>query len=187
MNSPFKANPNPSSKIDRNKVYIAASISILLFIAYSIYRSFSAIEQENTPKIQPIWSAFAESEQAALYIDMVNINFENQDPNKVDYWEKLVMLDGFEVTEDINDGMLIGFDSPIDNIVTHYLVDCSRDTYQRLNSIYTQVDGKTRFMNTNNAPLPPKPLNDDIMNDYSARYACQLKDIEVTQRLDLVE
>ncbi|WP_352284645.1 hypothetical protein, partial [Pseudoalteromonas sp. Q18-MNA-CIBAN-0097] len=73
---------------------------------------------------------------------------ENQDSDKVDYWEKIVMLNGFEVSDDINDQILLDFDKPLETIISHFLVDCSNSTYQRLNTIYTQVDGKTRFMNT---------------------------------------
>lgn len=158
-----------------------------LFGIYSYFKDKYSIVQINEPPLEPLWSFMVSNDQVELYTDVANINMENQNPDKVDYWEKMIMLEGFEVSDDINDGILLGFDKPIDSIVTHFLVDCSKNTYQRLNTIYTQVDGKTRIMNTNGDPLPSAPISEDMLTYYSSLYACQIKDLEVDQRLATIE
>lgn len=187
MNNPHRPSSNPSKEIDRKKLYIATFIGLLIFTAYSFYSSQSAIEQDNAPKIDPFWSFVVKNEQVEVYTDVVNINMENQDTDKVDYWEKIVMLEGFEVGDNINDQLLLDFDKPLESIVSHFLVDCPNQTYQRLGTVYTQIDGKKRYMNTNNEPLPAVAINEDTMTYYSSQYACQIKDMDVIQRLDTVE
>lgn len=187
MNNHFQPSSNPSKEIDRKKLYIATFIGLLVFTAYSFYNSQSAIKQDNAPKLDPLWSFVVKNERVEVYTDVVNINMENQDSDKVDYWEKIVMLEGFEVGDDINDQLLLDFDKPLESMVSHFLVDCSNQTYQRLNTVYTQIDGKTRYMNTNSDPLPAVDIDEDMLIYYSSQYACQIKDMDMIQRLETAE
>lgn len=175
------------TKPNNLKILLIIILCSGLFGVYSYFSDKSKVIKLNEPALDPFWSFIASNEQVEVYTDIVNINMENQAPNKVDYWEKIVMLEGFEVSDDINDQILLDFDKPIDTIISHFLVDCSNSTYQRLNTVYTQVDGKSRFMNTNEEPLPAIAISEDMLNYYSSQYACQIKNMEVTQRLATVK
>lgn len=154
---------------------------------HSYFRDESNTVRMNEPSLDPFWSIVAENERVEVYSDIVNINMENQDSDKVDYWEKIVMLEAFEVSDDINDQLLLDFDKPLESIISHFLVDCQNKTYQRLSAVYTQIDGKKRYMNTNSEPSPAVAIHKDMLIYYSSQYACQIKDMEVTQRLATVE
>ncbi|CAN6960246.1 MULTISPECIES: hypothetical protein [Psychrobacter] len=169
------------------KILIVIILCSGLFGVYSYFSDKSKVIKLNEPPLDPFWSFVVSNEQVEVYTDLVNVNMENQDSDKVDYWEKIVMLNGFEVSDDINDQILLDFDKPLETIISHFLVNCSNSTYQRLNTIYTQVDGKTRFMNTYDDPLPAVAINDDMLNYYSSQYACQIKDMDIAQRLATVE
>lgn len=175
------------TKPNNLKILLIVILCSSIFGVYSYFRDKPNAVQRNEPPLEPFWSFVAKNERVEVYTDVVNINMENQNPDRVDYWEKVVVLERFEVGDDINDQLLLDFDKPLESIVSHFLVDCLDKTYERLSAVYTQIDGKTRYMNTNSDPLPAVAINEDMLIYYSSQYACQIKDMEVTQRLATIE
>lgn len=169
------------------KILLIVILCSGIFGIYSYFRDKPNVVRINEPPIDPFWALVAENDRVEIYTDIFNIEKNNQDNYIVDYWEKVVLLVDFKIDEKLNSSLLIKFDDSIESIISHYSVNCVNHTYQRLNSVYTQVDGKTRFMNTDNDPLPAVPISEDMLIYSSSMYACQIKDMDVTQRLATVE
>ncbi|WP_227430800.1 surface-adhesin E family protein [Psychrobacter sp. I-STPA6b] len=175
---------HPSQKNDLNRRYIFIGLFSTIVLALSSYRNFQTQSiQANEPELMTLWLLAFETDKSSISVDVSNINLENKESTKVDYWEKVELKQGMPVDESINATLMLKFDVPIKTILTHLLVDCENHTYQILKATYTLDNDKKRYMNSNDTPAVPKQIAPNTAVYYSADVACYLKDLSIEDRI----
>lgn len=190
--------------IDKKRLYLLVFSVVILFTVYGYFRDTQPqVAGANEPKLPSLWHQVLENDAITVSVDVANFNLQSatlagdsleqsglESPtttqsvtNKVDFWERVEFKAGFAVPEEVNADLLFKFDEPLESMLSHFMVDCEQQTYQRLSSSYTQIDGKQRFMRTDEAPSAPAPIEANSLLNSSAAYACDIKDMPIKERL----
>lgn len=158
------------------KVILLAIVFIVSMI--SIYHKYQAYKtdyvQGNQPKKPSQWHLVGENEKVKLFVDDANFNLENRATHKVDYWEKAVLTEGIKVPEEANKGLLLKIDAPLKQMISHYLVDCDRQSYQMLHASFEFTNGKMRYLSPHDKVSSPAPIDSTQLIYTSSDYACGL-------------
>ena len=191
--------PEKPLGIDKKTLYLLVFSVVIVFTVYGYFRDRQPqVAVANEPKLPSLWHQVLENDAITVSVDVANFNLQSatleqsglESPtttqpvtNNVDFWERVEFKAGFAVPDEVNADLLFKFDEPLESMLSHFMVNCEQRTYQRLSSSYTQIDGKQRFMRTDEAPSAPAPIEATSLLNSSAAYACEIKDMPIEERL----